>query len=405
VDRVFDLPDDLSRTNVLALLGRSGPLSRAELARRLGVSAATVTKLTRRLLAEGLVRELDSVPSAGGRPAIRIGLSGDAGYAVGVKVTFDRVVGVVARLDGEVVDAFDFGCRSREPDAVECLIDGLKPHVDTAKSHRIIGIGVGLPGNVDLGAGGAVDSPMLGWVGVRLGPALETALGLPVLVDNDVNTVAVAERLYGHGRDVPSFLVATIGRGVGLGVLIDGRLYRGVTGGAGEFGHWPLSDDGPRCDCGNQGCLEAYVGDRGLVAAAQERRLLPDGGTRADLAELADRGDEDAQAVFAEAGALLGRSMAGLINVFAPGLVLVTGEGTHAWRHWQTGFQPALRAHLFGLMRRVRVIVDRCDDHGWARGAAALVLAAPFAAAGDHGHSAARVRARLADVVGTGRPA
>jgi predicted NBD/HSP70 family sugar kinase len=232
---------------------------------------------------------------------------------------------------------------------------------------------------------------MLGWDGIRLGPDLEDALGLPVLVDNDVNTVAIAERLYGHGRDIMDFLVVTIGRGIGLGVVVNSRLYRGASGGAGEFGHWPLSDDGPRCDCGNHGCLEAYIGEKGLAEAARSVGL-PVGEA---LAALADQGDERARAIFGQAGALLGRNVAGLVNVFNPGLLVIAGEGTSAWRHWQPQFHLALRAHRFGMKRKVRVVVDLLDDYGWARGAAALVLAAPFAAAPGHERPSAAVRARL----------
>jgi predicted NBD/HSP70 family sugar kinase len=397
-----DPPNDLGQTAVLASLGRSGPLSRAQLARQLGFSATTITNVTRRLLAQGLIREVDSVPSGGGRPGTRVGLAAEAGYAIGVKVRAERVTGVVVGLDGMIAESFTFGYAAREADAIDQLADGLMPYVDEP-TRQILGIGVGLPGIVDLADDGPIDSPMLGWVGLRLGPALEAVLGLPVLVDNDVNTVAVAERLYGRGRDVPNFLVVTIGRGIGLGVVIDGRLYRGVIGGAGEFGHWPLSDDGPMCGCGNHGCLEAYIGDEGLLEAARSAGLLSGTASYDELATLADQGDKGAQSVFREAGALLGRNVAGLVNVFNPGLVLIAGEGTRAWRYWQPGFQPALRAHLFGLMQRVSIVVDTLDDHGWARGAAALVLAAPFASAPGHERPSAAVRARLARTVSAGQ--
>jgi predicted NBD/HSP70 family sugar kinase len=372
------------------------------MARQLGISPATVTTVTRRLLAQGVIRELDSMPSDGGRPARRIGLSADTGYAVGMKVRADRITGVVVGLDGEIADSFAFDYAAREPDAVDQLVDRLRRYISESGQRQLLGIGIGLPGNVDLADGGAIDSPMLGWVGVRLGAALEAALGLPVLADNDVNTVAVAERLYGRGQDIPNFLIITIGRGVGLGVVIDGRLYRGASGGAGEFGHWPLSDDGPQCECGNRGCLEAYIGESGLLASAHSVNLVPGSSACDELAALADQGNERAQAVFKEAGAVLGRSVAGLVNVFNPGLVLIAGEGTRAWRHWQIGFQPTLRAHLFGLMQRVSIVVDVLDDRGWARGAAALVLAAPFATAPGHERPAALVRARLAGTLGAG---
>lgn len=387
-------PSDLGQTAVLASLGRSGPLSRAQLARQLGVSGATITNVTRHLLARGLVREVDSIPSGGGRPGRRIDLATQVGYAVGVKVRTHQVSGVVVGLDGGIAERFSFAYAAFEPDAVERLANGLKPHVDES-ARQVLGVGVGLPGIVDLADDGAINSPMLGWDGLRPGPDLEDALGLPVLVDNDVNTVAVAQRLYGHGRDVMDFLVVTIGRGIGLGVVINGRLYRGASGGAGEFGHWPLSGDGPRCDCGNHGCLEAYIGEKGLAKAARSAGL-PDEG----LAALADQGDDRARAVFSQAGALLGRSVAGLVNIFNPGMLVIAGEGTSAWRHWQPQFRVALRAHQFGVKREVRVVVDLLDDYGWARGAAALVLAAPFAAAPGHERPSAAVRARLTGVAG-----
>jgi predicted NBD/HSP70 family sugar kinase len=388
-------PRDLGQTAVLAALGRSGPLSRAQLARELGVSAATITNVTRRLLVMGLIREVDLIPSGGGRPGRRVALAVETGYAIGVKVRADQVTGVVVGLDGGISERFSAGYAASEPDAADRLADVLRRYVDQP-ARKILGVGIGVPGIVDLADDGAIDSPMLGWAGVRLGMDLEDALHVPVLVDNDVNTVAIAERLYGRGRDVPNFLVVTIGRGIGLGVIIDGRLYRGRSGGAGEFGHWPLSDDGPSCDCGHRGCLEAYIGEKGLVAAARSVGVA----SYEELALLADRGDEGARLVFGDAGGLLGRNVAGLVNVFDPGLLLIAGEGTRSWRHWQPRFQAALRAHRFGMRQRVRVLVDSLDDHGWARGAAALVLAAPIAAVSGHERPSAAVRSRLANVTG-----
>ncbi|RFU39926.1 ROK family transcriptional regulator [Actinomadura logoneensis] len=391
-------PGDLSQSAVLALLGKSGPLGRAELARRLGVSAATVTKATRELIARGLVREMQSVPSEGGRPARLLGLASDGGQALGIKVTADRVTGVLVGLDGEIADSFAFPYEGREPDAVQRLVEGLAPHAQGAR-RRLLGIGVGLPGGVDLADGGAVDSPMLGWFGVRLGTALERAFGLPALVDNDVNTVAVAERLYGRGQEFSTFLVVTIGRGIGLAMLLDGRLYRGARGGAGEFGHWPVPNGDRLCECGNTGCLETLIGEAGLVATARARKVLSRNAGYDELAAQADQGGTGAREIFAEAGELLGRNVAGLVNVLNPGVLLITGEGVACWRHWQAEFQRAMRAHLFGMMRRTHIIAESLDDFGWARGAAALVLAVPLAAVHDYGRASAHIRARLAGAV------
>jgi predicted NBD/HSP70 family sugar kinase len=135
----------------------------------------------------------------------------------------------------------------------------------------MLGVGLGVPG---IAAEGRVDSPLLGWAGFALGDDLQDALGVPVLVDNDVNTLAVAERLYGRGHDIADFVTVTVGSGIGLGIVIDGEVHRGARGGAGEFGHVCVDPDGPLCGCGNRGCLEALVGDAGLVARGRAAGIL-----------------------------------------------------------------------------------------------------------------------------------
>jgi predicted NBD/HSP70 family sugar kinase len=208
-------------------------------------------------------------------------------------------------------------------------------------------------------------------------------LGVPVLVDNDVNTLAVSERLYGRGRNVDDFLTVTIGRGIGLGIIAGGDIYRGFGGGAGEFGHVTVREDGPLCTCGKHGCLEALVADPALVAEAKRRKLLSrrDGIDR--LRELADSGDVSAREIYGQAAAILGRSVADLVNVLSPQLVLISGEGTQAWRHMAEDFERSLRLHLFPPLRGVAVEVDPWDDAKWAVGAATLVLRPTFTPLAD----------------------
>jgi predicted NBD/HSP70 family sugar kinase len=225
-------------------------------------------------------------------------------------------------------------------------------------------------------------SPMLGLLKVPLATQLEERLGLPVLIDNDVNTLAVAERLYGRGRDVENFATVTLGRGVGLGLVVGGELYRG-RGGAGELGHLPVDPDGPVCECGNRGCLEALVADPALVACGRALGLL---GLRQGierLRELAAGGDPEASAIFADAGETLGRAVASLVNLLDPQLVLVSGEGIASWPYLERSFGEALAAATFGPLRGVPVEVDPWDDAKWACGAAALVLRAPFTPSAD----------------------
>ncbi|MDX6471456.1 MAG: hypothetical protein QOK22_272 [Gaiellaceae bacterium] len=391
-----NLVRDLNRSAVLRLIGREGPIARAEIARRLALSPATVTAVTRRLIAAGLVDVVDQAPSRGGRPAILLGLVGGAAHALGVKVAADHVVGVRVDLDATVVERFEYPFEADRPDALERLAELVRPHAEPrADSPVILGIGLGVPGVVDGGDHSVVHSPMLGWHSLGVGALLEERLGVPVLVENDVNTLAVAGRLYGRGKDVEHFLTVTIGRGVGLGIILGGDLYRGAHGGAGEFGHVAVVEDGPVCECGKHGCLEALVADPALAARARAEGVLAEGEGIERLRALADADDLRAVRIFSDAGGILGRAVAGLVNVLSPQLVLISGEGTQAWSHMAAAFRRGLTEAVFPPLRDVAVELDPWDDGKWALGAAALVLRATFVTGLDEQSSDLNVRARL----------
>jgi predicted NBD/HSP70 family sugar kinase len=359
------------------------------------VSPATVTQVTKRLLEQGMVEELAMAPSRGGRPGQLLGLVGRAGRAIGVKVAADHVAIVGVQLDGTVLSSRSMRFDATGPDVAGRLATLLGGLVDQDAGAPLLGIGVGVPGAVDSPDVGNVDAAVLGWSEVPLGRHLRGALGLPVLVENDVNAVGIAERLYGRGRSLRDFLVLTIGRGVGLAVVVDGALYRGAGGGAGEFGHFPVVEDGPACACGNCGCLEAAVGDAGLVAAGRATGALTGRQGSRKLQILADGGDQLARAVYADAGTLLGRATAAIANVLDPEAIIVLGEGTAAWRHWDEAFRLSYARHALASTRFTPIDVEPWDDSRWAQGAAALVLATPFDLDGFAGQQAHLVLARL----------
>lgn len=385
---------DLVPSAVLGLLGTRGPLSRAEVARLLAISPATVTQTTKALLARGLVVELDQVPSQGGRPARLLGLVAAATGAIGAKVTADHVAVVHVALDGSVTRSTVHPFDPDQPHALDTLATLLRGEVAEHEGH-LLGVGVGIPGAVDGQASGNVEAPTLGWSEARVGQTLRSALRVPVLVENDVNTLAVAERVYGIGRKHGSYLVATIGRGIGCGVVVDGALYRGAFGGAGEIGHIPMTVGGPLCGCGGTGCLEAYVGQQALERTGRERGVLDLGEGVAALEAAADRGDAGAQAIYAEAGAMLGRALAGVVHTLDPEVVVLLGEGIPAWPHWEAGFATAFRRHLMPARRGTPYVIESWDEDKWALGAAALVLATPFDHTGATGDQGTLVRERL----------
>jgi predicted NBD/HSP70 family sugar kinase len=386
---------------VLSAIGRFGPISRADLARRLELSPATITSVTQALISDGIVTARDQEASRGGRPGTQLGIVGEAAAAVGAKVMEDRVVGTVVDLDGAVLSTFVRAADVRAGNPLQVLVDVLRPEVEAAAAERhLLGLGVGLAGNNDPREPGIVTSPLLGWHELPIGDHLARALGLPVIVDNDVNTLTVAESLYGIGARFDSFIALTLGRGVGMGIVIDGELVSGSHGAAGEFGHVTVDPEGALCECGKRGCLETMAAEPGMVRLARAQGLDVDG-PRALLAA-ADAGDPVARGVYAVAGRLLGAALASVANVLDPAALLVSGEGSRSWHLLEASFLTALEQGRMPLYRgRIEVVHDDWDDDKWALGAAALVLRAAFGTPLGASGPVEAVQARLA---GNGRP-
>ncbi|UFU05455.1 ROK family transcriptional regulator [Ruania halotolerans] len=387
---------DVTRSAILAHIGAHGPTSRAELARALSVSPALITGATKRLIADGLLTELDHSPSQGGRPARLLGLVTESGRAIGIKVVADHITLVEVGIDGSVQRSatreFDAAAGAALSELTAITVEFLSE----GTSGPFLGIGVGVPGTVDEQDAGTVDSTQLGWVRVPVGETLRRAVDLPVLVENNVNALAMAEALYGSGRGLAHALVVTIGTGIGAGIISDGTVFRGWRGGAGELGHVPVVPDGPPCVCGGTGCLETLISERALLAEATAAGVLPEDSDVDALRIRADSGDPGAEAIFRTAGTHLGRTLAGLVNVLDPEAVIVLGEGVTAWRHWSAGFEPAFRAALIPHTRHIPITVETWQDDRWAQGAAALVLSTPFDAQGRSGEQGRLVRERLA---------
>jgi len=382
---------------ILAVLGTKGPTSRADLARALDLSSASITQLTKVLIARGLVAELETSPSQGGRPGRLLGLVQSAGSAVGVKITADHVGVMQVKLDGTPGAARRYDFDPGRPDALDHLAHLLKADIGQLDGY-LLGVGVGVPGAVDAQDSGVVAAPTLGWADAQVGQMLRSRLGLPVLVENDVNTLAVADRLYGAGQQHSTYLVVTIGRGIGCGVVVDGSVYRGAFGGAGEIGHLPVVySDGALCGCGSRGCLEAYVGDEALVRIAVERGVLRAGDGIEDLLAAARAGDPTAREIYHESAGILGAALSGVVHTLDPEVIILSGEGIGAWPFWESGFEQTFRRHLMPRWRSTPFVIQAWDETKWLLGAACLVLATPFDTIGLGGQQGRLIRDRLQD--------
>jgi predicted NBD/HSP70 family sugar kinase len=373
---------DMTRTAVLAVLARRGPLSRAEISASLELSPAAVTTITRKLLADGLLTEGGPRAPLGGRPAIPLTLVSGAAHAIGVQVAREHITVVMTRFDATTVHSATHPFDPEGPAPLGKLTDLIRAEIEYAAANGLplLGAGVAVPGVVDPETGTLRMSVRLGWTGMPLAALLRESLSVPVLVDNDISAVTAAERLYGPGADCPDFLLIAIGQGIGLGMVLDGAPYRGAAGAAGEFGHFPVLKDGPVCGCGNRGCLETQVSTEALLGRARELGNVDPVGDLAALLAAADDGKPEILSLLGEAGELLGRVLAGSVNLLGPRSVIVIGETTALWPHLAVPFHRSLAAHLIPGARDTRVDVRTWDPLLIARAAAGIVLAAPLAA-------------------------
>lgn len=382
----------INRLHIMEALRAVGPASRVEIGERTGLAPATVSEITAALLAEGLLRESRSVVAGRGRPRILLEINADGGRVLGVKLSTYRVTLSLTDLVGRLIDATSLPLLPEQLGAVataDRIVDGIEGflHRLGLGPSMLAGIGVGLPGFIESGTGAARWSPLFGIDPPPFAGLVQDRLGVPVTIENDVNLVALAERWFGEGRGVDNFCVVTVEHGVGMGMYLDGRLYRGRGGMAAEFGHVRHVEGGRLCRCGQRGCIEAYAADYALVERAAE---FMDLGPLADahainaavreITRQAKLGDARLRRLFAEAGHALGLGMANLVNVLTPERMLVTGEGVRADDLLMRPLIDTFQDNVLPFLRETTPLIwHRWGDEVWAQGAAALVLNERFA--------------------------
>ena len=378
-----ELIRDLNRALVLNLVRERRTISRAEIARVTGLSPSTVTTITASLLADALLVEEGPTPGRArgaerpgsvGRPATLLRVDPRARHVIGVKLAPESLTATVTDLDAEPLAMVTM------PHGADATLDEIVELFDAAIAHlreevglddgQPLGIGVGLPGGVDPVGGDVVRSPLPPWVNEDLAGTLEARLGVPVLIDNDVNTLTVAEHLYGSGRGIDHLLVVTIGRGIGMGAVIDGTIVRGARGALGELGHVVAVEGGHRCWCGKRGCLESEAAEPAIVrdVLATVGRLVPP----EEMAAAADD-DERVAAILRRAGQLVGTAVGSAMTLLDPRRVVVSGEGVRLGHHYIDGIREGIPASLLPEVE-IDLVFEPWGDEAWARGAASLVL-------------------------------
>ncbi|WP_406465079.1 ROK family protein [Streptomyces sp. NBC_00111] len=378
--RFSELVSEQTRAEIFATVLTAGPISRTQLAQRLGLVPSSVTRMLPPLLEHDYLRESDTAPNGRGRPQKMLHVNPDKHLVVGLKIGPAQVSGVVTDMAANVLARAEQPLDDCTPQtalsAAASLTGRLLAEAPDA-TDRVLGLGVGVSGHVDSAAGICRYSSLLDWNRVDVAGPLMEATGLPVVVNNDVNTLVVAERWFGEGRDTDSFAVVTVGPGIGCGLLLDGSLFSGATGLAGELGHLPLDPAGPMCSCGRRGCLEALAGDRAVLRHLRDAGIACD--TIAEAIALA-RGASGAantvaRSAFTEAGTALGRGMAGMCNLLNLQKIIIAGEGAVAYDLFGPAMTAALEAQAFSTAASdCDIHVDPVRHDLWARGAACLVI-------------------------------
>lgn len=338
------LSGDLRRANRVEVMrsfygGRT--LTRGDVAAQLGVSVATAGTIIGELTAAGLLAETQSPRSGGGRPASQLTMRAGAPYLVGVDLAetyviaeiFDQAMTRVGHFQTPVAATDD------DPDSVVGhvvdSVQGVIAALDGVSAADVAGVGVSLPGQVDREGGVSVHAPNWGWHGVPFTSLFQKRCDLPVLLDNPLKAITLAEMMFGEAGDrdhQTDTVVVNLGTGVGLGVVAEGRLLRGRTNTAGEWGHTILVADGLPCHCGSRGCVEAYVGAAALLDLLTDvdpdSPLLVPGDQAATVARLAEAvgsADPVAVATLERFARPLGMALANAVNMLNPELLVVGG--------------------------------------------------------------------------------
>ncbi len=381
-------PRETSRQQVVSVIRAAGQIARIDIAQATGVSPATVTAITAEMIRAGLVEEIspDSAPatSGRGRPRVALRVRGAAHILAGIKISHATIATILIDFDGTTLSEHEAAlpkARMTPEVLTELIAETLG--AAAAETGREIGdlsgLGVGISGVVDEPEGLVHWSPTLTRRNVALRDMLEAAVQMPVFLDNDANSVAKAEQLFGEGRGVRDFLVVTIEHGVGLGIVIDGQVYRGTRGCGAEFGHTKVHLDGALCRCGQRGCLEAYVADYALLREAAVTLPGLTGDTpeeRLDaLFAAAHSGENTAQSILARASRMFAMGLANLVNIFDPGLIIVSGERmSHDFLYSDEVISMMQTQVLQVDAPPPEVRIHKWGDMMWAKGAAAYAM-------------------------------
>lgn len=373
-----------NRGRIVAELRRAGLISRAELARRTGLSRSTVSTLVAELQARGLVseREVDGAGPQGGRPPVLLGLERTAGAVLAIDFGKQHVRVLVADLAHAILADLEQPTETEQSatqgfDAAVALAEQALEEARVA-GRELIGVGLGVPGPIENATGEVGSSSILpGWIGIRPADELQRRLHLPVATANDANLGALAELTWGAGRGVDDFVYVKVASGIGGGLVLGGELYTGAHGIAGEIGHSMVDEHGALCRCGNRGCLETVASTRAVLELIDtaRRREHDEQLTIEQVIAHARDGDRACQRVIGDAARAIGVVVAQVCNALNPAKVIVGGDLSAAGDVLLDPLRDELARHAVPAAGGdVEIVAGVLGRRAEVLGAAALVL-------------------------------
>jgi N-acetylglucosamine repressor len=384
---------EINRQIVLNLVRANQPISRADLARTMGVRRGSVSLIVSDLLQSGLIVEGATGKTVRGRKPTFLYIDSRRRTVVAVDVRASQTYLMPADLLGKPLSGVVGFPTVRDPKALATAL-GVRIRALLADHGGLAaceGVGVALPGMIEHSTMRVLHAPTLGWRNVDVRDLLASAIGLPVQIENSGRACALAQlwAMHGGSPSAGDFVFVSVSDGLGLGVIVRGELLRGRHNVAGEFGHVPLTMDGPRCSCGATGCWEAYVSNRATLARYFGRPAESDDPVPADertftvedLISRARRGDAKARAAIQATGRYLGAGLVSVVNVFDPTRVYVGGEITTAWDLIEADVRAAFAERaLTPAAAATEIRPVAASEYPRLQGAAALVTAPAFAA-------------------------
>lgn len=329
-----------NKSLVFQIIQEQAPISRADIAGRLGLNKSTVSSLVNELVEEELAYETGPGESSGGRRPVMLLFNQYAGYSIGIDIGVNYILGVLTDLQGNIVNEKNINIhRLGYQDVmknVKKIIDSLLEAVPPSR-YGVVGIGVGVPGIVDK-EGQVLLAPNLGWEKVFLKQQLEDQYNLPIIIENEANAGAYGEKRFGAGQERNNIIYISAGIGIGVGLILNGELYQGINGFSGEAGHMKIEIAGRKCSCGREGCWEAYASEHALLENAKKHF-----DKETSLEELIDHSEQNTvNELFNETGKYLGYGIANLINTLNPEQVIIGNRMSVAKPFLKAGLEKAI---------------------------------------------------------------